>query len=223
MSLLLPRIAFGPGRCGPVRQEVTPLLSLLDGAFAEVQRASRQTRKEWRPRFDVKETPEAYHVDAELPGVEPKDVSVEFVDEHTLSIKGRSERHTEKGTRPDLTVEDAPAQESATTPASETNSVKSHRATVEDEEPSNTPAASKEASEPAQPAETDKVQEPAKAEESPKEQYWFSERHVGSFQRQFAFPARVDQDHIKASLKNGLLSIIVPKAPAPESKRVNIE
>ncbi|RMZ81956.1 hypothetical protein DV737_g2248, partial [Chaetothyriales sp. CBS 132003] len=203
--------------------KVAPLFSLLNDAFAEVQRASRQTRKEWRPRFDVKETAEAYHVDAELPGVEPKDVSVEFVDEHTLSIKGRSERHTEKGTRPDLAIEDAPAQERAASPVSDTSSVKSHQATVEDEEPTNAPASSDGAAEATQPAETERVQKPAKAEESQKELYWFSERHIGSFQRQFAFPARIDQEHIKASLKNGLLSITVPKAAAPESKRISIE
>jgi len=218
MSLLFPRFAYAPVRCSPARHEVAPLFSLFDDALAEVQRASRQTRKQWNPRFDIKETKESYQVDAEIPGVDSKDVSIEFIDEHTLSIKGRNERHTEKGNKPQA-VEAAPAQES---PASETSSVKSHKATVEDEESANTSAA-QESAEVAKPAETEKAQAVEKAEEKSQEQYWFSERHVGSFQRQFAFPSRVDQEQVKASLKNGILSIVVPKAAAPESRRINIE
>jgi HSP20 family protein len=225
MSLLFPRFAFAPARCGPVRHEVAPLFSLFDDTFAELQRASRQSRKHWNPRFDVKETKESYQVDAEIPGVDPKDVSVEFIDEHTISIKGRSERVTERGNKPQA-VEAAPAaQEGTATPASETASVKSHQATVEDEEPANGSAA-QESSEVAKTTGAEKTQEVAKTEEQqqqPQEQYWFSERHTGSFQRQFAFPARVNQDQVKASLKNGLLSIIVPKAPAPESRRIAVE
>jgi HSP20 family protein len=203
-------------RCGPVRHDVAPLLSLFDDAFSEVQRASRQARKQWNPRFDVKETKEAYHIDAEVPGVDQKDISIEFTDDHTLSIKGHTERHIEKGNKPGA-VEAAPT-EGTTTPSSEAGSVKSHQATVEDEEPANASAA-QETSEVAKPA----PQEPAKAEQKAQEQHWISERHVGSFQRQFAFPARVDQEAVKASLKNGVLSIIIPKAAAPESRRINIE
>ena len=221
MSLLFPRLAYAPVRCSPARREVAPLFSLFDDAFAEVQRASRKARKQWNPRFDIKETKESYQVDAEVPGVDPNDVSVEFIDEHTLSIKGRSERHTDKRNKAE-TVEAAPTQEATSTPTSDTASVKSHQATVEDEEPANASAA-QETSEVAQPAETEKPKEVAKTEEKLQEQYWFSERRVGSFERQFAFPSRVDQEHVKASLKNGLLSIIVPKAAAPESRRITIE
>lgn len=226
MSLFIPRFAYAPVRCSPSRHEVAPLFSLFDDALAEVQRASRHSRKQWSPRFDVKETKEAYLVDAEIPGVDPKNVSVEFIDEHTLAVKGRSERHTEKGNKPAVeAVEAASAPEGTATPASETASLKSHQATVEDEEPAHTSAA-QESSEVAQHTEaaTEKPQEVAKTEEQkPQEQYWFSERRIGSFQRQFAFASRVDQEQVKASLKNGLLSIIVPKAAAPESRRINIE
>ncbi|KAI9783659.1 MAG: hypothetical protein M1839_003507 [Geoglossum umbratile] len=49
--------------------------------------------------------------------------------------------------------------------------------------------------------------------------YWVSERSVGEYHRSFSFPARVDQDAVKASLKNGILSVVVPKAaPAPLKK-----
>jgi len=56
----------------------------------------------------------------------------------------------------------------------------------------------------------------------PESRYWVSERSVGSFQRVFQFPTRVDHDNVKASLKDGLLSITIPKAQAPGVKRINV-
>ena len=57
-----------------------------------------------------------------------------------------------------------------------------------------------------------------------KTKYWVSERSVGEFHRSFSFPGRVDQDGVKASLKNGVLSIVVPKLAAiKHSRKVAIE
>jgi len=217
MAYLFPRVAFAPARCAPIRHEVAPLWSLFDDTFNELQRASRQARKSFNPRFDVKEGAEAYSLEGELPGVDQKDLSIEFTDEHTLTIKGRTERHVEKGNRPQAIEEQSEAalENTAATPASEAESVRSHQPTVEDED---APATETKAVEKAEP-----TQEPAKAEEQPKEQKWISERHVGEFTRSFSFPSRVDQEAVKASLKNGILSIVVPKAAAPASRRINIE
>ena len=165
----------------------------------------------------MKETKETYTVDAEVPGVEQDNLSIEFTDEHTLTVKGRSERSVEKGKKPEA-VEAAktPAvEDGAATPSSE----KSHQATVEDEEPANA-SATQPTAEVAKPA---PASEPAKTPEEPKEQYWYSERRVGEFSRSFKFPSRVDQEAVKASLKNGVLSIVVPKAAAPESRRITIQ
>ncbi len=49
-----------------------------------------------------------------------------------------------------------------------------------------------------------------------------SERSVGEFSRSFSFPVRVDQDAVKASMKNGILSILVPKAKKHESRKIDI-
>ncbi|KAL4895308.1 HSP20-like chaperone [Aspergillus ambiguus] len=57
----------------------------------------------------------------------------------------------------------------------------------------------------------------------PKHHYWVSERSVGEFHRTFSFPTRVDQENVKASLKNGILSVVVPKASAPTGKKITIE
>jgi len=206
-------------RCGPVRHEVAPIFSLFDETLNELQRASRVARRQFNPRFDLRETKEAYSLEGELPGIDQKNLNIEFTDEHTLTIKGRSERHTESGSRTEAVEAENKAASEETPAASETSSVKSHQATVEDEEPANSSAVTQETSSPS-PAE----QQPAKAEQQrPQQQYWISERHVGEFTRSFNFPQRVNQEAVKASLKNGLLSIVVPKAPAPESRRINIE
>ncbi|KAL2867327.1 Hsp20/alpha crystallin family protein [Aspergillus lucknowensis] len=60
----------------------------------------------------------------------------------------------------------------------------------------------------------------SRATEKPR--YWVSERSVGEFQRTFSFPARVDQDNVKANLKDGILSVVVPKAAPPSSKKITI-
>lgn len=227
MSLLFPRISYAPARCGPVRHEVAPLFSLFDETFSELQRASRRARRQFNPRFDLKETKEAYSLEGELPGIEQKDLSIEFTDESTLTIKGRTERHTESGRRPQVVEAEKKAAIEEAGTASETSSVKSHQATVEDEEPANASAVAAEHAEVAAPTPASAsapAAEPAKTEQpANKDQYWISERHVGEFSRSFSFPARVNQDAVKASLKNGILSIVVPKAAAPESRRISIE
>lgn len=51
--------------------------------------------------------------------------------------------------------------------------------------------------------------------------YWLSERSVGEFHRTFAFPGYVDQDEVKASLKDGILSLVVPKVTTSGTKKIN--
>lgn len=223
MAFFLPRVAFSPARCAPARQDFAPLFSLFDDTFSEVARASsRQARRSFAPRFDVKEAQESYSLEGELPGIDQKDIQIEFTDEHTLRIKGRSERHAESATPNPAAVEASEkvaAQEGTDTPVSDGDSLKSQQPTVEDEDASANSSGLTESSEVTAPAPR---KETVKAE-TPKHQYWVSERSVGAFERSFSFPSRVDQEEVKASLKNGILSIIVPKAKVPESRRINIE
>lgn len=219
MSVFFPRVAFGPSRCAPAvaRNDFAPLFSLFDDTVNELARSQRHARRSFAPRFDVKEAKESYQLEGELPGISQENISIEFTDEHTLTIKGRSERHVESGSRPqaaDATPALTPAQDGTATPTSDSASVKSHQATVEDE---NAPTTT-ETPEP-KGKEVEKQPEP----EAPKDHFWVSERRIGEFTRSFSFADRVDQEAVKASLKNGILSIVVPKAPKPESRRINIE
>jgi len=189
--------------------EFAPLFRLLDDY--DVHRSGRnltQSIRAFQPKFDVRENENSYELHGELPGIEQKDVSIEFVDPHTLVIKGRTERNYTSGTPPAL--EGGKKQ-----PQIESGDKQSRKATVEDEN-----AQQKSGQ---QQVSTQQQQEGQQEDEEPGYKYWVSERSVGEFHRSFSFPTRVDQDNVKASLKNGVLSIIVPKALAPTSKRIHIE
>ncbi|KAL2869384.1 Hsp20/alpha crystallin family protein [Aspergillus lucknowensis] len=109
----------------------------------------------YSPRFDFRETKDAYELDGELPGVEKKDLTLDFSDPATLNVKG----HTES------------------------------RSSTEDPEGS----------------------------------WWCMERSTGDFRRSFSFPGPVEQDGVSASLRNGVLSITVPKAKeVAAGKRIEV-
>jgi HSP20 family protein len=56
------------------------------------------------------------------------------------------------------------------------------------------------------------------------ETWFFSERQFGSFSRSFRLPADADEGAVKAALKDGVLTVTVPKKAAaePGTKRVPI-
>jgi len=190
----------------------TPLFRLLDD-FDSYNRSSgsnghhRGHIKTFQPRFDVKEVADGYELHGELPGIEQKDIEIEFTDAQTLTIRGRTERSYTSGTPPSNLVEGTKLSGAITEGGEQHNN---HKATVEDEDAvsnTNTPVATQE-------------QKPQQQQEQAK--YWVSERSVGEFARSFSFPARVDQDAVKASMKNGILSIVVPKAKKHESRKIQI-
>ena len=206
--------------------DFAPLFRLLDSATADLVPSSRQhARQSFTPRFDVREVGSAYELQGELPGIEQKDLNIEFLDERTLVIRGRT---IAEDTKTNEVAEAAePAKAVQNEPANDNASDKSahyQKASVEDEyvdagaeseaaEGAKTPASTK--------AEDTPAVESKRAEPSSK--YWVSERSVGEFERRFSFPGRVELENVKASLKNGILSVVVPKVVAQQSRRINIE
>ncbi|HDP97587.1 MAG TPA: Hsp20/alpha crystallin family protein [bacterium] len=49
-----------------------------------------------------------------------------------------------------------------------------------------------------------------------------SERMYGTFQRSFSIPANIDQNHIKANFKDGVLTIKLPKTEESKPKQIAI-
>ncbi|KAJ5184595.1 HSP20-like chaperone [Penicillium cf. griseofulvum] len=184
----------------------SPLIQLLND-YETPQSKSRQCPKSFQrskqtrsssfaPAFDVRELTNAYHLDGELPGVDQSNIEIEFTDPHTLVIKGHTERDY---------ISDNDASSRSSSPAGW------HKPTVEDEDAESTSSANTADTAASHPTENDLPH------------FWAKERSIGDFQRTFSFTARVDQDSVRASLKNGVLSVIVPKEPVPTPKKIRIE
>ncbi|KAI5206413.1 HSP20-like chaperone [Aureobasidium subglaciale] len=209
--------------------EFAPLFRLLDDyASHQISRQGDDLGnlgglsqiRSFQPRFDVKEVKDGYELHGELPGVEQKDIQIEFSDPQTLSIKGRIERHHESGTPPAaLEGQQEKGRITSGDESSETSSHHYHKPSVEDE----TTMSGAQPSDQQVTTTNNQNQEVQQQTDRPQSRYWVSERSVGEFSRSFAFPSRVDQDNVRASLKNGILSIVVPKASAPTTRKINIE
>lgn len=55
------------------------------------------------------------------------------------------------------------------------------------------------------------------------ENYFASERSFGSFSRTFSLPEGVDANGVNAELKNGVLTLLVPKVPEIQPKKITIQ
>jgi len=168
---------------------------------------TRHTKSQtFTPRFDVTEVAQAYELYGELPGVEQEDISINFTDAQTLVINGKTDRASSHTLAAETTQHES-------TKDSETASDKPRNPTVEDEyDEADTPLTA--------PASTSTVTESNAAAEqqdetetpTSKPKFWAAERRVGSFARSFSFSQRIEQDGVKASLKNGILHVVVPKS-----------
>lgn len=235
--------AFFPRTIYNTEASLVPLFRLLDDFESSSSRhcgraSNAQCKKQqyyrkpavshWKPRFDVRETAETYELHGELPGLNKSDVSIEFTEPQTLVVCGKVDRTYTAGTSPYGTPASEEVTQQQQTPADESASSNSHQATVADEddasiqeengfevvsEASNTAPATPE-------TETATIANPTASADTSK--YWLSERSIGQFARSFSFPARVDQDTVKASFQDGILSITVPKAKKHETIRISI-
>ncbi|CZT42781.1 related to heat shock protein 30 [Rhynchosporium secalis] len=208
-----------------------PLFRLLDD-FEQHQRNTtdnehphrqhRVTTRSFTPKFDVKELPDAYELHGDLPGIEQKDVEIEFTDVQTITVRGRTERSYSSGSTPSGFIEGSatPTQAiegSQNTSADQSHKPAAHKATVQDEDEDNTNTTVTTTSK-----NSDVTSNKQHEKTEPKAKYWVSERSVGEFSRSFTFPVRVDQEKVTAGMKNGVLTITVPKAKKHEAKRIQI-
>lgn len=201
----------------------TPLFRLLDD-FDSYSRQSGSTNHgrrsgvpHWQPKFDVRETGEAYELHGELPGVSKDNVHLEFTEPQTMVVRGKAERSYTAGTPPNGAVEGARNTVAESRESSPQPSVNSHKATVEDEDEAD--ARSHESG--FEEVVTKKPEQPKKPADQAK--YWLTERSIGEFSRSFNFPSRVDQDTVTANFKDGILTVVVPKAKKHESRRITVQ
>ncbi|KAF3044805.1 hypothetical protein E8E12_010757 [Didymella heteroderae] len=264
-------------------------------AQREAHRQRQLRKRAMRAQFAVSQNEQGWQVDAQVPGFQQENISIEVTDGNTLKIAGNTEwgakpqvetqPETEATSVVEQTTEDVTEQtteqnieESADekmdditlepsaeitaetnetesvrpdTPDSDTSSHKSYQATVEDDFEDLGPEAStlfSTASVPTTPAEPkgkEKAVGTAETAEDPEvsvpretavvqqsqlevpaqhqqEQEVEEQLPHGSFERTYRFPERIDADGVRASFKNGVLSIAVPRAQAQQARRIAI-
>lgn len=225
----IPQSCITPASFHASRSTFHPLFRLLDdfdsyarqGDALTSPRSRHGEHQPYAPKFDVKETKDAYELHGELPGIEQKNIAIEFSDANTMSIRGRTETS--------YTSDDAPKDQSTPAPALEENGPRDEKAaspslnpTVEDEYDNASIATPTTTATNDQQVVQSKDKAATVAKATPTSQFWVSERSVGEFARTFTFPGRVDQDQVTATLRNGILSVTVPKAKKAEPKRIQI-
>ncbi|KAL8843553.1 MAG: hypothetical protein Q9170_000057 [Blastenia crenularia] len=210
-------------------QGFAPFFRDFDSLFpSEAFVARPQQIRPFAPRFDIQEVPTAYELHGELPGIKQEDIDIEFVDANTLVIKGKTTRESTRSN--DIDVKGKGIEGTSTPKAIATDDISEtsssyHKATVEDEyvdAGAEREGSASTATENAPTSASTQLAATPTKEQQPGHKYWVSERSVGEFQRTFSFPGKVDQEAVKASLKNGILSIIVPKA-AKQERKIAIE
>lgn len=122
---------------------------LWEGFFGE---RALEPLERWLPALDLTETKDSLVVKAELPGIDPKDISIDLCG-NILTVRG--EKKEEK--------------------------------------------------------------------EEKEESYHLVERSYGSFVRSVRLPVKIEEDKIKASYKDGILKITMPKAEEAKKKEIKIK
>lgn len=207
--------------------DVDALLRLLDdseapkGQFPDPYSPSGSSSSR---KFDIKESKNAYELRAELPGLEQKDIDIEFLDAKTLVIKGSLAKAEDTKPNEDEDHEgpagnEGPAEnggpaaiEDKSDNKSDSSSSSSNQTTVEDwseEEP--------------EIMKKEKGYHTIVKKKDSFSKYLIRECSTGKFKRSFTFPHRVDRSGVKASLKNGILTVVVPKQARKGSERKKIE
>jgi len=120
--------------------------------YQEAAAARRGEQVAFVPRFDVKETKDAFHFKADLPGVNDSDVDISLSG-NQLTITGKRE---------------AEQQQTG-------------------------------------------------------ENFFMMERSYGSFSRSFALPTSADVEKIKADLRNGVLTIELPKRAESQPRKISVK
>ncbi|MCJ1311111.1 hypothetical protein MMC25_004781 [Agyrium rufum] len=213
MATLFPR-----GEFAPFFRFLEDYDSHLGNRTGSSTRSTTSSIRHFQPRFDVSEDTDSYQLEGELPGIAQEDINIEFTDAHTIVIRGKVERNV-RIANDDAAIEAAP-EAAKITEAGETDQAdKYHKASVEDEdgESSSTTLSTQQITPTTTPAQS--VAQPIK----PQQKFWVQERSVGQFHRSFQFPTRVEQDSVKASLKNGILRVTVPKLAYKPGKKITVE
>lgn len=221
--------AIGGGGYGKgIDRDFSPILNYIDEFDRHFSHRHRFMNC-FIPRFDLEEDAHNYYLYGDIPGASVNEITVEAHDNHTLVIYGKTARPGPAPRKDDegkgkedaefvnVMVEDHEhVQEMGNTdhkPAVPISSKEDEQAAVSPNGPYFPPP----------PTQSDQSTQPhdqghASFNNAPGNQHMQSEHHillserlVGEFHRTFAFPQPVVEQGVRASMENGVLSLVVPK------------
>ncbi len=163
------------------RNDYNPF-NLIDSFFSDYFNTENDSVQNplLRPSVDIKEDEKSIHVEAELPGLNEKDIDIQ-IEKGILTIKG--EKIEEKQEK-----------------------IEEKQEKIEEKQ--------------------EKIEENEEKQEAKEDQaykYHRVERRYGSFERSFKLPDYVKSEDAKASYKNGILKLEIPKEEAKAPKKLKIE
>lgn len=137
------------------------------------------------PRFDLEEDSHFFYLHGEIPGAKAENITVVPLDSTTLEISGSVHRHNSSlGTPRAQEIQSDDNEHRSSLSSTDT----SRNGKTEDSKLGS-----------------------RKDHHQQENKLLLSERLVGSFHRTFTFPSPVDEDAITAILKDGLLTVQIPK------------
>ena len=148
---------------------------LFEDAFPRTPDMDEDLVCAWRPQVDIYEGENGFVIQADLPGVDKQDVTVEIKD-NVLTISGEPVAPGSRDARALLPVDvdgDGNVERLIHAPAHEAS-------------------------------------------------YFRRERGCGAFQRAFSLRSMVAPDQIKASFKNGVLTVEIPKPEVEKTRQVTV-
>lgn len=220
MAFFLPRTVYHS------QASLTPVFRLASGSdrhprCSGIYRFTATGDHPWNPRFHVRETEDAYLLHGELPGLNKDHVTVEFPEPQKLVIRSRVERqqdpdnystteeNEDRFAAPEESADDvkgAPSEASS-------SSTRSFQATVEDDDQDDFQVIGQPSEEKIQKQAQKQLETEAQTEQQQQPAADFCRRQgPREFIRTFTFPGHVDPGFVTADMKDGLLSIVVPKA-----------
>ncbi|KAI6250154.1 heat shock protein [Erysiphe necator] len=185
----------------PVFPPIFRLLDEFEKYSRSIDQPSRSFTKDFTPKFDVKEVSDSYELYGELPGIDQKDIDIEFTDSSTITISGHTVRSHTEGQPPRDLIENKSSSDSDSVTAQDGNTKLSENPFEKEE----------------------KTSDNQNISEDSREKFWVMERSVGEFSRSFTFPIQVDEENVTATMNNGILRVKVPKAKKQAGRKIQIQ
>lgn len=173
------------------------------------------------PRFDLEEDSQLYYLYGEIPGSRVDDITIEPRDKNILVIYGTTRRNeVELGSQNknnDILMR-SPTQVAST---GNNQEVELEPSALLDK-PSRVPPHSHHHT-PGGTTSYIEATSPSKANHRPTRKILLNERLVGDFHRTFALPTPIVEESIRATLEDGVLTVLIPKINGIErAKRIPI-